>query len=374
MTLILIVAAALCLFWLQESLYLKFWNKGLTAQLEFQREAAVCGEEAVLYETVTNSKFLPIALLSVKFRMGRGLKFLSEENSTVSDFVYRNDSFSVFPYQKIRRSLRFQCKKRGYYEISQMELVSCDLFFALRKACFLPVAARFYVYPAVVNPERLKVPFRQMTGSFLAERRLCRDPFELQGIREYQVYDSMRDINWKASARTGQLKVNVYQPTASQGLLIFLNLDSDYPWASEEEREESISLCAAFLGELTDLGIPVGFVTNGTDCFTGKEGYQEPGAGKDHGVRSLECLSRLTYDHRIKPMEEIMEQMDATWKKGDFLYLLISSCQRKELSAAFETLCRLSPGSMWIAPLRQKEELRITGCPSAVFMRWEVEG
>ena len=87
MTLMLIVAADLRLVWLQESLYLKFWNKGLTAQLEFQREAAVCGEEAVLYETVTNSKFLPIALLSVKFRMGRGLKFLSEENSTVSDFV-----------------------------------------------------------------------------------------------------------------------------------------------------------------------------------------------------------------------------------------------------------------------------------------------
>ena len=29
------------------------------------------------------------------------------ENSAVSDYTYRNDVFSVFPYQKITRKLRF---------------------------------------------------------------------------------------------------------------------------------------------------------------------------------------------------------------------------------------------------------------------------
>ena len=56
------------------------------------------------------------------------LLFLDSKNSNITDQNYRSDLFSCMPWQEIRRTLRFTCKKRGYYSIRQADLVSYDLF------------------------------------------------------------------------------------------------------------------------------------------------------------------------------------------------------------------------------------------------------
>ena len=112
MELILMALGACFLYVLQRVLYERFWKKGLTADAAFQGNPAVCGGEAYLLETVVNAKFLPLSILRVKFRIGRELEFVTGENSAVSDYTYRNDVFSVFPYQKITRKLRFHCRDR----------------------------------------------------------------------------------------------------------------------------------------------------------------------------------------------------------------------------------------------------------------------
>lgn len=123
MSLLLLVLTPFLLYLLQGVLEQKYWNRGLSATISFQEEPAVCGEEAALRETIINAKLLPLSILRVKFKIGRELQFVTGENTAVTDFTYRNDVFSVFPYQKITRTLKFVCRKRGYYEISGLDMV-----------------------------------------------------------------------------------------------------------------------------------------------------------------------------------------------------------------------------------------------------------
>lgn len=81
-----------------------------------------------------------------------------------------------------------------------------------------------YVYPRYLNIDCLDVPFRKMIGTMTSRQFLYEDPFEFRGIRDYTSTDPMNSVNWTASARTGELMVNVHDSTSSQEAIIILNL------------------------------------------------------------------------------------------------------------------------------------------------------
>lgn len=81
----------------------------------FSRKSTVRGESCELLETIENRKLLPLPVLKVKFQVSRQLAFEDAgTESSVTDQYYRNDVFSVRPYTRHIRSLRFTCKKRGF--------------------------------------------------------------------------------------------------------------------------------------------------------------------------------------------------------------------------------------------------------------------
>ena len=80
MKLFVIAVFAFLLWILQGVLYHSLWTWGLTATLEFDRQHAVEGEHAILKETISNAKFLPLIMLHVKFQMGKYLVFTSSNN------------------------------------------------------------------------------------------------------------------------------------------------------------------------------------------------------------------------------------------------------------------------------------------------------
>ena len=104
----------------------KHWQEGLRVELAFSQEQAAEGESLYLYETITNDKKQILPAISVKFKTSRYLKFAGDVGGTVSDYYYRNDVLSVRGYEKVRRSCRFLCMRRGEYEITEAELVAQD--------------------------------------------------------------------------------------------------------------------------------------------------------------------------------------------------------------------------------------------------------
>lgn len=378
MKLFTMAAWAFILWILQGLVFHQCWRKSLNVSLSFSCAGTEEGSRAVLKETITNAKALPLPVLHVKFQMAKYLIFTSSGNFKITDQNYRSDIFSCMPWQEIRRNLEFSCSKRGYYTISQVQLISYDLFFSSRLAASLPVNACLYVYPREVPPERLNLPFRNLCGQFLARSSLLADPFEIQSVRPYQSYDPYRAINWKATARTGELKVNVYAPTASWQVMFLLDMDSGGIYKDEALTEEAIRLCASYSRLLIRQGIPVSVCTNGTDCLTGQPGCIKSGAGPGHVKAVVELLARIQAAEKLPPIELFLETMAdgsctfAPWGRESVIYILISSKQRESLAESYGSLCRSVPGCQWILPLRPGQKCCLK--PSAQFslFPWEV--
>lgn len=379
MKLFTMAACALILWLFQGILYHRFGHKGLRADLSFSCAGTVEGERAILKETITNAKALPLPVLHVKFQMGKHLVFVSASNSKITDHNYRSDIFSCMPWQEIRRNLEFTCKKRGYYTISQVQLISYDLFFSNRLVSSVPVDAALYVYPREVPIEKLKLPFRNLCGQLPAFRSLLSDPFETQSVRPYQSYDPYRAINWKATARTGELKVNVYAPTASWQVTFLLDMDSDRIRKDDALTEESLRLCGSYSRLLIQEGIPVSVVTNGLDCLTGRQGYLQAGAGQNHIKSVMELLARIRTGQEGQPtMEKTLETLtkasygSSAFGRDSIIYILVSPQQRDSMAQAFAALGEKSPGCQWIVPLRPGQEFKFPSLSHIYVFPWEV--
>ena len=214
-----------------------------------------------------------------------------------------------------------------------------------------------YVYPTPVPLPVLELPLKQLCGQILASRSLIRDPFEMQSIRPYQTYDSFRDINWKATARTGQMKVNVYAPTASWQVCILLDVHSDRIWKDHSLYETVIRLGCSMALELLNRQIPVSIGSNGPDCLTGKPAFLSFGTGNIHPQRIQELCARIQTDEKaeLPPMEQCLNSAFFKRNSDSVLYVLISPNVTASLAASYETLCRPTAGSQWICPHRPGE-------------------
>jgi uncharacterized protein (DUF58 family) len=77
-------------------------------------------------------------------------------------------------------------------------------------------------------------PTKTITNSDLA----------FHALRPYEQGDSMRNVHWRTSARTGQLMVRQYQETRRSQMLLVLGADAAH-FASEEEFELAVSVLAS---------------------------------------------------------------------------------------------------------------------------------
>lgn len=252
----------------QKFIYNRLWQRHLTVSVNFCTDHIFEGEAGELAEIIENKKWLPLAMLKVKFKTDRNLLFGNYAGSRMTDQYYRNDMFRVGGRERVTRRLTFRGGRRGYYTIDEISLVSADLFFLSQMLADKPVRTTLYVYPRPFDSSRLRQALLQMNGELLSRRHLLEDPFEYRGIREYQPYDDMRSINWKATAKTGDFMVNQRNYSTLRTVRIFFNLQDDNILKKEDSVEMSIrivaSLCAFFLKQ----GIQVSCYGNGVDILT----------------------------------------------------------------------------------------------------------
>lgn len=360
------------MYFLQNKLYEKNWNKGLSVSVDFARKQAVKGETVNLIEVITNNKVLPLLMLHLKFIIDRNLKFLDmEDNVSVSDQCYKDDIFSLLFYQKITRTLPFVCARRGFFTITELSLVSTNLFFNIQYIKHMPVYTELTVFPQLADGERLEIPFKKIMGELLTRRYLYEDPFEFRGIREYSSTDTMSSINWKATARTGDFKVNVHDYTASQQVCLLLNLESETNWEADNLMEECISIVAGLCEKLMGHNVGIRLVSNGCDLYSKTGVVLEGGSSEMHMDSILTGLARIDLKLPKEPFINIINEIEAK-ESDDTLYVMVSVASGEILQNAFENLAGKSSGAMWILPYSYKPEFEIKNCPSVEVFPWEV--
>lgn len=346
MIIVIIGIAAFLLYLLQLTVFKHFWDKELHIQIQFETSVLQEGGQGWLMETIENRKRIPLPMLRVKFQCPRELKFDDAGQSEVTDFYYRNEIFTVRPYQRVIRRLRFTAAKRGYYRLQGMDLVGADLFLSQHMIKQEKRETVCMVYPRPLNQERTLPAIRQLQGEILSRRQYMEDPFEYRGIREYQSFDEMKQINWKATAKTGALKVNERGYTARQGIRIFLNLRDDGVLKHEEDVENAIRLCVSLSMELLEAGNRVSVYANGRDCLSGELLEIGASTGSAHMRTILGGLARLDTTKTDMDFNTAFQRI-LYEEKREFLTVFISTPGAKGFEETVRNYIRTGKECRW---------------------------
>lgn len=163
---------------------------------------------------------------------------------------------------------RLRCHRRGYFQIGPTVLETGDLMGLSRRYRVGAQPQFLMVMPRVLSLSGYDVRSPRPMGEIKIRERTMEDPSRLQGIRQWLPGDSLRQVHWSATARTGVLHSKIYEPTSVAGATIVL----DFHRQTNPERHEpmrsdlAVTAAASIAGALYEMNQPVGLVSNGRDA------------------------------------------------------------------------------------------------------------
>jgi len=300
---------AFLLFRLQQIIYAKYWDKNLNVKVFFAQSVITEGETGEVVEIIENRKRLPLSLLKVKFQTSKYLEFPDTPEFRNMDQYYRHDLFRIGGGERITRRLTYIGGRRGYYHIRNIDLVGADLLLSTEMSKSMSTSSYLYVYPKLFESKDFLQSLQKLSGEVLTKQHLLEDPFEYRGIREYQPYDDMRSVNWKATARTGTLMVNQKNYTALQTLRIFMNLEDTGIWKRTEAVEACMQVAMGLSAHFLSRGIKVACYGNGVDIMNGEATTIAGGAGAGQLDTISKALARIDTDKPTLPFGGLYEEM-----------------------------------------------------------------
>lgn len=345
------------------------WDEGLRVNISFKDSYINVGDKSSLIEVINNDKFLPLPVLHVKFSTAKTFEFDNQDNANVTDCYYRNDAFSVMGNQKLTRKLTFKAAKRGTFYIKGATITAKDFFMTRTFAKNLESHNVLYVFPRKIDTLEFDAYFNTVMGEIEAKKGLLEDPYTFRGIREYDVRDNMSKINWKASARSGELMVNQYGYSWEPRIKIVLNLDTNMMARSEYITELSIELASSIAAEFLDNKISVGLVSNGLDINKEPLGKLSPGTTMEHMVSIDKYLASVSGNSELDGFMEIIDNLVDSYDR-DSTYIIISSYHREDLMLKLDYLKESGMDFHMVVPYLDYQGI---DNPREYMYQWEVE-
>jgi uncharacterized protein (DUF58 family) len=146
--------------------------------------------------------------------------------------------------------------RRGQYSQEGFSLSTRFPFSFLVKSRTVQLESELLVYPAAIQPNQLLDILPQITGDFMSFVR--GRGTDLYRIREYTPDDMARHMDWKATAKTGALKVREFTREDERRLrLVFDNPEPGR--VSAEAYEHSISLAATLACHFAQENVDLAF-------------------------------------------------------------------------------------------------------------------
>ncbi len=203
------------------------------------------GEEIQVRFEVHNNKRLPVAWLNLEtgdFQKENEERLRREEEEdagrpkagfteTKSNSVLETEKKSTSRLFKIgwisgQESLTLQQSlkglRRGVYKVGPSKIRSGDPFLLFCCEQSLVGSTEVLVYPALLDFPWPDFGRKHPNGNIADQNVVFTDPAYKIGIKDYEPSDSLRSINWAASARYQALKTNIPEGKAVSRCVIFL--------------------------------------------------------------------------------------------------------------------------------------------------------
>jgi uncharacterized protein (DUF58 family) len=171
-----------------------------------------------------------------------------------------------FPFlaagQELHADLELTFPARGRFREKDFGLATRFPFAFLLKTRRIALAREIVAYPNVEPPQQFFEVLAMVTGEF--ETFVRGRGYDLYRIREYMPEDSARHVDWKASARTGALKVREFSREDERKLRIVF--DNPRPGLlAPEFYERGINLTASLGWHFSHEDVEVSFVAPGLE-------------------------------------------------------------------------------------------------------------
>lgn len=367
---IVIISIFLIIFWVETAYYRRHALDDLNLKVDFSKNIANYGEDIELIEVVENRKKLPLPFIILKFEAPREIRFYDSSIVTASDYLYREDMLTMKAFSKHTRRIKVRCKKRGYYVFPRVGITTADLFLVNRINKDFDNDSSLVVLPEILPADMVQILMSVSLSDLECPRSVLTDPFAISGLREYGPDDPMNSINWKASARTGELMVNQNASTCARRVHIFVNLEKYDPKGSTSLLERSISLAYSYLISLSERGISTSIYTNGIDILTDQPAISETDPGTGTLRRRAVMLSRIDLNKKAMPFEELIRQHIFETDDNDFI-LYISAQFSDSFQSLLYDLRTIRPAFHWIMPCyNTTPEAKLERSIADSYTRW----
>jgi uncharacterized protein (DUF58 family) len=268
----------------------RMWSGSVINRVRFSRQfdnKAFPGETVPVEVNITNQSWLPAIWLRVQ-------DFFPLEIADTRSF---HQVLSLGPHETSTLTYNLKAQKRGFYTVGPINISSGDMLGLSPEKTSEGQSDHLTVYPRVVPFSEVHLPSRSPMGSLRTRQPVFEDPTRPAGKRDYQAGDSLRRIDWKASASTGRLQTKLFEPSISLETVIFLNLNTeDYPLRARYEATElAIVIAASLANWIVAQRQAVGLYTNAVDPLTvDNRAIPLPARkGRPHLMRILELMARL---------------------------------------------------------------------------------
>lgn len=213
---------------------------------------------------------------------------------------------------------RLNARKRGYYPLGPLVLTTGDLLGLAAENRVEVEADSLIVYPRIVPLKLRSLLSRSPFGSIRETNPLFEDPSRTVGKRDYQTGDSMRHLDWKATAAVGRLQVKQYEPSIALETAVYLNLNiDDYTTRHRLDLAELAIIAAASIASWASRRKhPIGLVSNGADPLSPGRCLQPlaPRGGSAHLAQVLDALARIETSDGSSFLHLLREtSADLTW-------------------------------------------------------------
>jgi uncharacterized protein (DUF58 family) len=297
------------------------------------------GETIRLTYRLTNAKAVPLPRLEMRDQLPEELSpagmELKPSGNPGTNSYHRTTHLAW--NERVRWSLDLPCPRRGYYRLGPARLRSGDGFGLFVRERDEPDMAGIVVYPRTRALSDLGLPAVRPLGERRGRARIFEDPLRIAGLRDYEPGDSLRRIDWKATARRGRLQSRVYEPSATQLLVVALNVDTtEHSWEGyvPPVLEASIAAAGSIAQWAHQSGYAVGLLANGSLPESSARLVIPPARSPDQLLRILEALGG------IEPMT-MVSLSDLVEREGPRLpvgatFAVVTSLMPEALAAALQ--------------------------------------
>ncbi|MCI0439649.1 MAG: DUF58 domain-containing protein [Chloroflexi bacterium] len=278
------------------------WNRVSLEDVSYERQLSqqrvFIGEEVNITISVTNKKPVPLAMLNIEDELPHEITIVDADISVSPNpnAVILRHSTSVAWYERIRWQYRMTASRRGFYRLGPVRMESGDLFGLFSNSKTETSHDYLLVYPRVYPLPELRFPAARPLGEVRGGIRIYEDAARPSGLRDYQVGDPLKIVDWKSSARMQRLQVRTYEPSSNMTVILVVVVETAaryWEGYSPAGLERLITAAASVASYAAERQYSLGLFSNGTPVLADRPMKIAPNSSPEQLTIILEALATI---------------------------------------------------------------------------------